>query len=252
MVARWAHNPKVAGSSPAPATKRHILKDVPRFFFMDIIYEDNHIIVVNKVPGEIVQGDKTGDTPLSEKIKLYLKEKYNKPGNVFCGVVHRIDRPVGGLVIFAKTSKALERLNKMLREGEIHKTYWALVQGKPEKAEDTLKNFLKSDGRINKTFVCSEKDADAKESVLNYKTIANGDRYTLLEIELLTGRKHQIRCQLSNIGHPIKGDLKYGAKRSNPDGGISLFARKISFVHPVSKELITLEAPLPSEFSKFL
>lgn len=219
---------------------------------MDIIYEDNHIIVANKKPGEIVQGDKTGDTPMSELIKQYLKEKYDKPGNVFCGVVHRIDRPVGGLVIFAKTSKALERLNKMLREGDIHKTYWALVEGKPKNAEATLRNFLKSDGRLNKTFISTENDPEAKESILNYKTVAEGERYTLLEIELLTGRKHQIRAQLSNIGHPIKGDLKYRAKRSNPDGGISLLARKISFVHPVSKQLVELEAPLPSEFTKFL
>ena len=219
---------------------------------MDIIYEDNHIIVVNKKPGEIVQGDKTGDIPLSELLKQYLKEKYNKPGNVFCGVVHRIDRPVGGLVIFAKTSKALERLNKMLREGRIHKTYWALVQGNPEEAAATLRNYLKSDGRINKTFVTSDRDPEGKESVLKYQTIAEGDRYTLLEIELLTGRKHQIRAQLSNTGHPIKGDLKYGARRSNPDGGISLLARKISFIHPVSKQLISLEAPLPQEFKKFL
>ena len=219
---------------------------------MDIIYEDNHIIVANKKPGEIVQGDKTGDTPMSELIKQYLKEKYDKPGNVFCGVVHRIDRPVGGLVIFAKTSKALERLNKMLREGDIHKTYWALVEGKPKNAEATLRNFLKSDGRLNKTFISTEHDPEAKESILNYRTVAEGERYTLLEIELLTGRKHQIRAQLSNIGHPIKGDLKYGAKRSNPDGGISLLARKISFVHPVSKQLVELEAPLPSEFTRFL
>ena len=219
---------------------------------MDVIYEDNHIIVVNKAPGEIVQGDKTGDIPLSELIKKYLKEKYSKPGNVFCGVVHRIDRPVGGLVIFAKTSKALERLNKMLRDGEIHKTYWALVEGTPKEPEATLRNFLKSDGKLNKTFVSKETDPEAKESILNYKTLAIGDRYSLLEINLLTGRKHQIRAQLSNIGHPIKGDLKYGARRSNPDGSISLLARKISFVHPVSKQNIELEAPLPTLFQKFL
>ena len=250
MVARWAHNPKVAGSSPAPATNKHIL--IRCAFFMDIIYEDNHIIVANKLPGEIVQGDKSGDTPMSEMIKKYLKEKYDKPGNVFCGVVHRIDRPVGGLVIFAKTSKALQRLNKMLREGEIHKTYWALVQGKPEKEENQLKNFLKNDGRLNKTFIVSANDPEAKEALLDYKTIANGERYTLLEINLLTGRKHQIRVQLANMGNPIKGDLKYGAKRSNPDGGISLLARQIKFVHPVSKVPIELEAPLPEEFKKFL
>lgn len=219
---------------------------------MEIIYEDNHIIVVNKKPGEIVQGDKTGDIPLSELLKKYLKEKYNKPGNVFCGVVHRIDRPVGGIVIFAKTSKALERLNKMLRDGDIHKTYLALVEGKLSKKEDTLKDYLKSDSRINKTFVSSASDPEAKESILKYKVIGEGDNYSLLEVNLLTGRKHQIRAQLSNTGHPIKGDLKYGAKRSNPDGSISLLARKISFVHPVSKELIELEAPLPPLFQKFL
>lgn len=219
---------------------------------MEVIYEDNHIIVVNKRPGEIVQGDKTGDTPLSETIKSYLKEKYNKPGNVFCGVVHRIDRPVGGLVIFAKTSKALSRLNDMLRKGEIHKTYWALVEGKPERESDTLRNFLVSDGRINKTFIAREGDRDAKESALKYSTVANGDRYSLLEVNLLTGRKHQIRAQLSAIGHPIKGDLKYGARRSNPDGGISLLARRIEFIHPVSKEPVAIEAPLPSEFRKFI
>ncbi|MDE6095083.1 MAG: RNA pseudouridine synthase [Muribaculaceae bacterium] len=219
---------------------------------MTPVYEDNHIIIVNKVPGEIVQGDKTGDTPLSEIIKAYLKEKYAKPGNVFCGVVHRIDRPVGGLVIFAKTSKALTRLNDMLRKGDIHKTYWALVEGKPDKNEDTLKNYLVSDGRMNKTFIAKEGTPDAKESILKYTTIAEGDRYTLLEINLLTGRKHQIRAQLSGIGHPIKGDLKYGARRSNPDGGISLLARKIEFTHPVSKLPISVEAPLPDEFKKFL
>lgn len=213
---------------------------------MQVVYEDNHIIVVNKEVGEIVQGDKTGDTPLLEIVKQFIKEKYNKPGNVFCGVVHRIDRPVSGLVIFAKTSKALERLNKMLRDGEIHKTYWALVEGKPEKSEATLENYLVSDGRLNKTFICSPDNPQAKKSILSYKTIANGDRYTLLEVNLMTGRKHQIRAQLSGIGHPIKGDLKYGARRSNRDGGISLQAHRISFTHPVSKLPIDLEvAPLP-------
>ena len=219
---------------------------------MNILYEDNHIIIVNKAPGEIVQGDKTGDTPLSEIIKSYIKEKYNKPGNVFCGVVHRIDRPVGGVVIFAKTSKALERLNKMLREGEIHKTYWALVEGSPNEPEGELRDFLISDGRLNKTFIADEKNPDAKEAVLEYKTVAKGERYTLLEINLLTGRKHQIRAQLSATGHPIKGDLKYGAKRSNPDGSISLLAKSISFTHPVSKQPINVEAPVPPAFQKFI
>lgn len=213
---------------------------------MDIVYEDNHIVVVNKRAGEIVQGDKTGDLPLSEMVKDYLKEKYNKPGNVFCGVVHRIDRPVSGLVVFARTSKALERLNRMLREGEIHKTYWALVEGRPERPEALLENHLVSDGRINKTFPARPGDRDAKLCRLEYRTIATGDRYTLLEVNLLTGRKHQIRAQLSTIGHPIKGDLKYGARRSNRDGGISLQAHTIRFTHPVSKEEINLTVdPLP-------
>ena len=218
---------------------------------MTPLYEDNHIIIVDKQPGEIVQGDKTGDTPLSETIKAYLKEKYNKPGNVFCGVVHRLDRPVGGVVIFAKTSKALSRLNEMLRKGEIHKTYWALVEGHPEKEEGRLENWLASDGRLNKTFVSSQSNPEAKKCALTYKTIGRGDRYTLLEINLLTGRKHQIRCQLANIGHCIKGDLKYGAKRSNPGGGISLLARHIEFIHPVSKTRISIDAPIPKEFQPF-
>ena len=219
---------------------------------MTPVYEDNHIIIVNKEPGEIVQGDKTGDTPLSEIIKDYLKEKYNKPGNVFCGVVHRIDRPVSGLVIFAKTSKALSRLNEMLRKDNIDKTYWALVEGKPEKKEDVLENYLVSDGRINKTFVSTEDDPKAKKSVLEYHTIKEGERYTILEVKLLTGRKHQIRAQLSNIGHPIKGDLKYGAKRSNKDGSISLQAKKISFIHPVSKQEINIEIEPTPEMAKIL
>lgn len=219
---------------------------------MQPIYEDNHIIVVYKSPGEIVQGDKSGDTPLSNLVKQYLKEKYAKPGNVFCGVVHRIDRPVGGLVIFAKTSKALERLNKMLREGQIHKTYWALVEGHLDEKSATLKNHLKNNGRLNKTYVSAHDDPEAKESILEYKTIAQGDRYSLVEINLKTGRKHQIRVQFSNIGHPIKGDLKYGAKRSNPGGGISLLAKSISFIHPVSKQEIKLESPIPQEFTKFI
>ncbi len=210
---------------------------------MEVVYEDNHIIIVNKAPGEIVQGDKTGDTPLSEYVKLYIKEKYNKPGNVFCGVVHRIDRPVSGLVIFARTSKALERLNRMLRENKIHKMYHALVEGKMEKKEDTLEHWLISDGRINKTFVTKPDTPDARLSKLAYKVIKEYDRYTLLEVNLITGRKHQIRAQFSAIGHPIKGDLKYGARRSNPDGSISLQAHKIEFTHPVSKEPIMVELP---------
>lgn len=213
---------------------------------MTPIYEDNHIIIVRKEAGEIVQGDKTGDTPLSEIIKGYLKEKYNKPGNVFCGVVHRIDRPVTGLVIFAKTSKALTRLNEMLKKGEIHKTYWALVEGKRKEKEGVIESWLLSDGRLNKTRTVAKGTPDAKLSKLKYRVIAEGDRYSLLEVQLLTGRKHQIRAQLSSTGNPIKGDLKYGARRSNPGGGISLLAKKIEFVHPVSKEKITVETdPLP-------
>ncbi|MCH5236291.1 MAG: RNA pseudouridine synthase [Muribaculaceae bacterium] len=219
---------------------------------MDIIYEDNHILIVNKKPGEIVQGDKTGDKPLSEILKEYLKEKYNKPGNVFCGVVHRIDRPVGGLVIFARTSKALERLNSMLRNHEIHKTYLALVEGAPKNEKATLTNYLKSNQKLNKTFLADENDPEAKKSVLDYETVAKGERYTLLKIKLRTGRKHQIRAQLSAIGHPIKGDLKYGARRSNPDGGISLLSYQIDFIHPVSKLPVAVEAELPQEFKKFL
>ena len=207
---------------------------------MEIVYEDNHIIIVNKSAGEIVQGDKIGDKPLSEKVKEYIKEKYAKPGNVFCGVVHRIDRPVSGLVIFARTSKALERLNRMLRDGEIHKTYHALVEGHPEQREAMLENYLVSDGRINKTFVSDSKNPEAKLSKLKYKVIKDYDRYSLLEVNLLTGRKHQIRAQLSAIRHPIKGDLKYGARRSNRDGGISLEAHRIQFVHPVSKQPIDI------------
>ncbi|MDE6480645.1 MAG: RNA pseudouridine synthase [Muribaculaceae bacterium] len=213
---------------------------------MKPVYEDNHIIIVRKEAGEIVQGDKTGDTPLSEIIKGYLKEKYNKPGNVFCGVVHRIDRPVAGLVVFAKTSKALSRLNEMLKKGEIHKTYWALVEGKRKEKEGVIESWLQSDGRLNKTRVVDKNAPDAKFSKLKYRVIAEGDRYSLLEVELLTGRKHQIRAQLSSTGTPIKGDLKYGARRSNPGGGISLLAKRIEFIHPVSKEKIEIETdPLP-------
>ena len=217
---------------------------------MEVIYEDNHIIIVRKEPGEIVQGDKTGDTPLSETVKQYLKEKYNKPGNVFCGVVHRIDRPVSGLVIFAKTSKALTRLNDMLRKNEIHKTYWAMVEGRPEVEEATLECTMRSDGARNKSMKCPPSHPDAKKAILHYTTVAQGDRYSILEVNLITGRKHQIRLQLSSMGHPIKGDLKYGARRSNPDGGISLLAKRIRFTHPVSKQEIDIEIPPLEEMEK--
>lgn len=219
---------------------------------MQVIYEDNHLIIVNKAVGEIVQGDKTGDKPLSEYVKDYIREKYSKPGNVFCGVVHRLDRPVSGIVVFARTSKALERMNRMFRDGEVHKTYWALVQDKPLQKEALLEDWLVSDGRMNKTFVTDQGAKDAKLSRLKYKTIAEGDRYTLLEVTLLTGRKHQIRAQLANIGCPIKGDLKYGSKRSNPDGGISLQSHSIEFIHPVSKQEIRLELPPTEEMRKII
>lgn len=219
---------------------------------MNPVYEDNHIIIVDKNPGEIVQGDKTGDSPLSDSVKAYLKKKYDKPGNVFCGVVHRIDRPVGGLVIFAKTSKALTRLNEMLRKGEIHKTYRAVVEGSPEQDSGKLENMLVSNGKLNKTFIAKPGDNDAKKAVLEYKVIARGDRYSVVEINLLTGRKHQIRAQLSNIGHPIKGDLKYGARRSNADGSISLQAFRLDFIHPVSKQPIQIELPPTLEMNKIM
>ena len=219
---------------------------------MEVVYEDNHLIVVDKAVGEIVQGDKTGDMPLSDYVREYIKEKYAKPGNVFCGVVHRLDRPVSGLVVFARTSKALERMNRMFRDGEVHKTYWALVQGAPDKPEARLEDWIVSDGRINKTFVVKQGTKDAKLARLEYRTVARGDRYTLLEVRLLTGRKHQIRVQLANIGCPIKGDLKYGARRSNPDGGISLQSHSIRFIHPVSKQEIALELPPTPEMQKII
>ena len=216
---------------------------------MQVLYEDNHIIIVNKASSEIVQGDKTGDTPLSELVKAYIKEKYNKPGAVFLGVVHRLDRPVSGVVVFARTSKALERLNAMFREGgKIKKTYWAIVKNRPVEPEAELVHYLSRNEKQNKSYVCRPGAArkDAKLAKLNYRQIGKTDRYWLVEVELLTGRHHQIRCQLSNLGCPIKGDLKYGAPRSNPDGGISLHARSITFIHPVKKEEITVEAPVPS------
>ncbi len=210
-----------------------------------IVYEDNHIIVVNKLPGELVQGDKTGDETLADKVKAYLKVKYNKPGNVFLGIVHRLDRPVSGLVIYAKTSKALTRLNKMIKEGKIRKTYWAIVERMPPKNEDVLVNFLKKNERQNKSYVVEQSTKGAKEAKLKYKWLGKSNNYHLLEVELFTGRHHQIRVQLSHIGCVIKGDLKYGAKRSNPDGGIDLIAYRLEFVHPVKKEKIVLRALLP-------
>ena len=214
---------------------------------MQVVYEDNHIIIVSKESGEIVQGDKTGDTPLSDKVKAYLKEKYAKPGNVFVGVAHRLDRPVAGLVVFARTSKALARLNKMFAEGSVHKTYWAIVGEQPAKPEDTLTDWLVRNEKQNKSYVSVSSADNAKKAVLTYRQIARSERYFLVEVNLLTGRHHQIRCQLAHMGCPIKGDLKYGARRSNPDGSISLLARSVEFIHPVSKEKIYVEAPLPQD-----
>ncbi len=212
-----------------------------------ILYEDNHIIVINKHPGEIVQGDKTGDKPMVEELKEYIRERDHKPGNVFMGVVHRLDRPVGGAVIFAKTSKALTRLNEMLRLGKIHKTYWALTRGLPEPPAATLTHYLTSVERNNKSYVSATPRPDAKEARLEYRILASGETFNLIEIKLLTGRKHQIRAQLSAIGCPIRGDLKYGDRRSNPDGSISLLARSIDLVHPVSAKPLHIEAPVPEE-----
>jgi len=213
---------------------------------MTVVYEDNHIIVVNKTASEIVQGDKTGDTPLSETVKQYLKEKYNKPGNVFLGVTHRLDRPVSGLVVFAKTSKALSRLNDMFRNGEVKKTYWAIVRNRPQELEGELTNWLVRNEKQNKSYAYDKEVKDSKKAVLCYKTIGHSQYYHLLEVDLKTGRHHQLRCQLATMGCPIKGDLKYGSPRSNPDGSICLHARRIAFVHPVSKESIEIEAPVPS------
>ena len=214
---------------------------------MQVLYEDNHIIVVYKESGEIVQGDKTGDKPLSETIKAWIKEKYAKPGNVFLGVVHRLDRPVSGSVVFAKTSKALSRLNDMFRKGEVKKTYWAMVQTPPAEPEGTLTNWLVRNEKQNKSYAYDHEVPNAKKAILKYKTVGQTEHYTLLEVNLLTGRHHQIRCQLSAIGCPIKGDLKYGARRSNPDGSISLLSRTVEFIHPVSKENISVVSPLPAE-----
>lgn len=213
----------------------------------NIIYEDNHILAYNKQVGDIVQGDKTGDQPLSEIIKVFIKERDAKPGNVFLGVTHRIDRPTTGVVIFAKTSKALERMNELFRDGGIAKTYWAIVKNRPEKKEGLLVNFLVRNEKQNKSYAYDEPKKDSKEARLSYKVIAQSDNYSLLEVALMTGRHHQIRAQLSKIGSPIKGDLKYGFSRSNPDGGICLHARKVEFVHPVKKERLVIEAPVPDD-----
>ena len=215
---------------------------------MTVLYEDNHIIAVNKTCSEIVQGDKTGDTPLSDTVKAYIKDKYNKPGEVFLGVTHRLDRPTSGVVLFARTSKALTRLNEMFKSHEqIQKTYWAIVQGCPKQPEARLENWLVRNEAQNKSYIAKPNAKDAKQAILTYKTLVRGENYSLLEVNLETGRHHQIRCQLAAIGCPIKGDLKYGAKRSNPDGGICLHARKIEFIHPVKKEPVCITAPVPND-----
>lgn len=213
---------------------------------MTVVYEDNHIIVVNKTSSEIVQGDKTGDTPLSETVKLYIKEKYGKPGNVFLGVTHRLDRPVSGLVVFAKTGKALSRLNDMFRLGEVKKTYWAIVKERPKEPEGELTHWLTRNEKQNKSYAYDKEVKDSKKAILHYKLIGRSQNYYLLEVDLKTGRHHQIRCQLAKMGCPIKGDLKYGSPRSNSDGSICLHARRVKFIHPVSKQEIDLTAPLPS------
>ena len=231
-----------------------IYRTLPREEFEDlssrILYEDNHLLVVNKKVGEIVQGDKTGDEPLSEKYKAFIAQRDAKPGQVFMGLPHRLDRPVSGITILAKTSKALERLNSMFRDGDVHKYYWALVCQEPSQKKEHLKGMLWRNEKQNKSYICRPGTSrkDAKHAELIYEYIGKTERYFLVEVELLTGRHHQIRCQLSNMGCPIKGDLKYGAPRSNPDGGISLHARRITFIHPVRKEEMTVEAPIPASW----
>ena len=212
-----------------------------------ILYEDNHLIAVNKLPSEIVQGDKTGDVPLSEDVKQYIKQKYNKPGNVYLGVIHRIDRPASGVVVFARTGKALTRMNELVKERKIEKKYWAIVKNKPENDKGELRNFLLKNEKKNKSFVVESKKEGAKEAILTYCLINESRDYKLLEINLLTGRHHQIRAQLSAIGCPIKGDLKYGFDRSNKDASISLHARSVSFIHPVTKQQINILADPPKD-----
>ncbi len=217
------------------------------FNAIDVLHEDNHTIVVNKRASDIVQGDKTGDEPLVEKVKKYIKEKYNKPGNVFCGVVHRLDRPTSGAIVFARTSKALPRLNAQFKEKTTRKIYWAVVEQKPKKASDKLVHFLKKNEKQNKSYASNTEIEGSKRAVLNYTLKASSDKYHLLEIELETGRHHQIRCQLSSVGFIIKGDLKYGARRSNKDGSIHLHARQLEYTHPTTKELVTVTAPVPKD-----
>lgn len=229
-------------------------RHIPQNEFSDlsdrILYEDNHIMVINKRAGEIVQGDKTGDECLAETYKAFIAQRDNKPGKVFMGIPHRLDRPVSGITVLAKTSKALERLSEMFRSGDIHKTYWALCCGKPSPEAGELTDYLIRDEKRNKSFICGKASpgSDAKLARLKYRYLQSTDRYHLLEVELLTGRHHQIRCQLANIGCIIKGDLKYGAPRSNPDGGICLLSRKIEFIHPVKKSPVCVTAPIPASW----
>ena len=224
---------------------------------IQILYEDNHLIAVNKTNNDLVQGDQTGDMSLDEKVKDYLKEKYNKQGNAFLGVVHRLDRPVSGVVLFAKTSKALSRINRLFKEKEVEKTYWAIVQKKPNPPSGDLHHYMVRDRKKNKSFAFTEKRENSKKASLTYRLVSQSDRYYLLEIDLHTGRHHQIRSQLSKIGCPVKGDLKYGYPRSNKGGGISLHARKMKFVHPVKNISIEIKATPPNEklwnffYSKF-
>lgn len=214
---------------------------------ISVIYEDNHLIVINKKPSQIVQGDKTGDETLPDMIKSYLKEKYNKPGNVFCGVVHRLDRPTSGIVVFAKTSKALSRLSEQFKSRETEKTYWAVVEDAPPKDEETLESYLLKNEKQNKSYIVAADKTGAKKASLHYKMVKSSARYHLLEVELFTGRHHQIRCQLAGIGCPVKGDLKYGARRSNKDGSIHLHARKLVLTHPTTKERLLFVAPVPDD-----
>ena len=214
---------------------------------MKVVYEDNHVIIVHKESGEIVQGDKTGDKPLSETVKDYIRDKYHKPGNVFLGVVHRLDRPVAGLVVFARTSKALSRLNEMFRNGVVHKTYWAITKNAPAEPEGTLVNWIVRNEKQNKSYVYDKEVPNAKRAELKYRVIAHTENYHLIEVNLLTGRHHQIRCQLAHMGCVIKGDLKYGAPRSNPDGSISLLSHEVTFIHPVSKMEIKAESLIPDD-----
>lgn len=214
---------------------------------LEVLYEDNHIIAVNKQPSDIVQGDKTGDRPLGEFVKDYLKKKYNKPGEVYLGVVHRLDRPVSGVILFARTSKALSRLNEMFREKKVQKTYWAVVKNRPNPIQDTLIHYLKKNQQKNKSTVYNKEDEGSLRSELSYQLIKSLDNYHLLEVDPKTGRHHQIRVQLAKIGSPIKGDIKYGADRTNKDASIHLHARKIEFVHPVKKEPLTIYAKPPKD-----